>query len=233
MYFKNRKTGQEFVAKQDSLFSFKRAVRRVVTFMKINYSQKWFTCHLTMTQSKPCDHIPPRARKRVLEYLKDYLARAGSDFKYILVVELQRKRYEESGEVVAHIHMLAFYTVSRAFPSPRDVEKSWGLGYCFITSPSIRKDVPKFIRYLSKYVCKDMDRDLLSVRKIYDSSRLPSLYVLTEERIRELMQNYDLDFLECCDCTLSRVIHRMMLPGFGLTETEIKSWPSDWKPGGK
>jgi hypothetical protein len=230
MLLKNRFTGEIIKGKPGPLFSFKRAVRKIVNFMNIRYYKKWFCCHITLTQAEPCDHIPPRPRKRVLEFIKDYLSRAGSDFKYVLVVELQHDRYKNSGEIAAHIHMMCFYTVSRSFPSAHEVEESWGLGSCHITSPSIRRDAPKFIKYLSKYIGKDLDKDLLSVKKIYDASRVPSIYVLTEERIRELMGDYDLDFLECCDCTPNKVMHYMIVPGFGIGKTEIKTWLSDWKP---
>ncbi len=167
--FRNKITGQIVHIPAGRYGNFLNVVRKVVTYVRYNIS-RYFVAHLTLTLKEAESEIHYEHLHRVLQFIAARLKRAGSDFKYIAVKEIQKERLEKYGEEAIHYHVLCIYSKAYVFPDGKDICKSWGLGGIKITAPKIRIKVNKIVSYIGKYIGKGYEYEQLDVKKSFKES---------------------------------------------------------------
>ena len=156
------------------------------------------------------------------------MKRAGSDFKYIAVKEIQ-----DRGAV--HYHMLCIYSKPRIFPGSEEVAVSWRLGFVKIIAPKVRLKLYKIATYLGKYIGKGYEYEALDVKKSFTASQIKQIYKLSPNRLIEVIRRFGKDMAERLKCTYRKVF----LEGYVMDEVMgvetrkpfrdlVMEFPSEW-----
>jgi hypothetical protein len=184
--------------------------------------------HLILTVAENVSEVDFKHLHRVLQFIDKRLERAGSDFKYVSVKELQ-----ERGAL--HYHVLCIYSNPRISPSSEEVAASWRLGFVKITAPKIRLKLNKIANYLGKYIGKGYEYEALDVRKSFTASQIKQIYKLSPKRLIVVIRRFGKDMAEQLKCTYRKVF----LEGYVMSELmEVKAlypfrdlimeFPSEW-----
>jgi hypothetical protein len=103
--FKNRETGQVCYIPAGRYGNFINSVKKLVSYVQYNMP-KYYVVHLTLTLKKAESEIDFKHFHRVMQFIDTRLKRAGSDFKYISVKEIQLERLKKYGEEGTCPHLL-------------------------------------------------------------------------------------------------------------------------------
>ncbi len=126
--FRNVETGQVCYIEAGRYGNFRNTLKKLVNYIRYNIAI-YYVAHLTLTVAENVPDVDFKHLHRVLQFIAKRLKRAGSDFKYVAVKELQ-----DRGAI--HYHILCIYSKPRVFPSSEEVAGSWRLGFVRITAPS-------------------------------------------------------------------------------------------------
>ena len=217
--FRNRKTGQVCYIEAGRYGNFKNTLKKLVNYVRYNIA-RYYMAHLILTVAENVSEIDFRDLHRVLQFINKRLERAGSDFKYIAVKEIQ-----DRGAV--HCHVLCICSKPYAFPSSDEIAKSWRLGFVKITAPKLRMRVEKIANYIGKYIGKGYEYEALDVRKSFTASQIKQIYKLAPKRLAEVIVKYGKEKAETFKCTYRRV-YEMFDNGFRVVKRLIEEFPSDW-----
>jgi hypothetical protein len=192
----NKVTGQVIHIETGRYGSFKNAIKKIVNYVRYNIG-RYYLVHLTLTVAENVSEIHWKHLHRVLQFINQRLKREGSDFKYVAVKERQ-----DRGAI--HYHILCVYSKPYIFPSPADIEKSWGLGFIKITAPKVQMKLNKISGYIGKYIGKGYDYEALNMRKSFTASQIKSLYKMGANRIDELISEFGKKQAERFFCTYNK-----------------------------
>lgn len=234
--FKNKVTGEIFLAPSGRYGNFVNAIKKVVKYVRYNIPS-YYVAHLTLTVAENISEVDFKHLHRVLQFIDKRLKRAGSDFKYVAVKEIQ-----ERGAV--HYHILCIYSKRYMFPSAQEIAKSWKLGFVKITAPKIRMRLGKIVNYIGKYIGKGYEYEALNFRKSFTASQIKQIYKLSTKRLAEVIAEFGKEMAEGFKCTYRKVykytyakklvytIKDSFLEVIEKTECVkkelIKEFPSEW-----
>ncbi len=225
--FKNKVTGQVCYFPAGRYGNFLSAIKKIVNYVRYNIP-KYYIAHVILTVAENVSEIDFQNVHRVLNFISRRLERAGSDFIYVIVKELQ-----ERGAV--HYHILCIYSKSYVFPSFEDIHKSWRLGFVKITAPKLRMRMQKIAGYIGKYIGKGYEYEQLNVRKSFSASQIKQIYKLSADRLSSVFDRFGKKVAEGFACTYRKVF----LVGYEISEILgkevqkpfkdlIMEFPSDW-----
>ena len=217
--FRNRETGQVCYIEAGRYGNFKNTLKKLVNYVRYNIA-RYYMAHLILTVAENVSEIDFRDLHRVLQFINKRLERAGSDFKYIAVKEIQ-----DRGAV--HYHVLCIYSKPYAFPSSDEIAKSWRLGFVKITAPKLRMRVEKIANYIGKYIGKGYEYEALDVRKSFTASQIKQIYKLAPKRLAKVIVKYGKEKAETFKCTY-RKVYEMFDNGFQVVKRLIEEFPSEW-----
>jgi hypothetical protein len=225
--FRHKETGQVFYAEAGRYGNFKNSLKKLVNYIRYNFA-KYYVAHLTLTVAENVSEVDSKHQHRVLQFIDKRLKRAGSDFKYIAVKEMQ-----DRGAV--HYHILCIYSKPYIFPSSKEVAGSWRLGFVKITSPKLVIKVEKIASYIGKYIGKGYEYEALDVKKSFTASQIKQIYKLSTQRLARVIQKFGKSRAEEFKCTYTKVY----LVGYSENEimgskvrepfkSLIMDFPSEW-----
>lgn len=225
--FRHKETGQVFYAEAGRYGNFKNSLKKLVNYIRYNFV-KYYLAHLTLTVAENVTEVDSKHLHRVQQFIDKRLKRAGSDFKYIAVKEMQ-----ERGAV--HYHMLCIYSKPYIFPSSEDIAGSWRLGFVKITAPKLVIKVEKIASYIGKYIGKGYEYEALNVKKSFTASQIKQIYKLATKRLEMVIRKFGKSRAEEFKCTYTKVF----LVGYSENEimgskvraafkTLIMDFPSEW-----
>lgn len=191
--FKNTVTGQVISIPAGRYGNFLSAIKKISNYVRYNIP-RYYVVHLTLTVAENTSEIDFKHLHRVISFIRLRLQRAGSDFKYVAVKELQ-----DRGAI--HYHVLCFYSKARVFPENKDIAKSWRLGFVKITAPKGRLRLDKIANYLGKYIGKGYEYSALEAKKSFTASQIIPIYKMSSKRLDFLMDRYGKDHAELFKCT--------------------------------
>lgn len=218
--FKNRVTGQVCHIEAGRFGNFKNAVKKLASYIRYNIPRQ-YVVHLTLTVADNESKLHFEHLHRVMSFIRQRLKRAGSDFQYVAVKELQ-----ERGAI--HYHVLCVYSKRYVFPQSKDIAKSWKLGFVKITAPKLRLKVDKIVNYIGKYIGKGYEYDSLEMRKSFTASQIKQIYKLTPKRLEEVMERFGKELAETFKCTYRRVYEYLKMEPFRPCKKLIYEFKSDW-----
>jgi len=195
--FKHKKTGQVIYAPTGRYGNFLDTIKKIVSYVRYNIP-RYYVAHLTLTVSENISEVDFKHLHRVIQFVHLRLKRAGSDFKYVAVKELQ-----DRGAV--HYHVLCIYSKPYVFPSPDEVASSWRLGFVKITAPKIRLRLQSIAGYIGKYIGKGYEYNALEIKKSFTASQVRQIYKLSPKRLAEVIERFGKDEAEKFMCTYRRV----------------------------
>ena len=245
--FISKTTGQTIYAPAGRYSNFQTAVKKIVHYVRYNMP-KFYVVHLTLTlkeASTDTDFLSKNLH-RTLQFIDMRLKRVGSDFKYIAVKEIQKKRLEKYGEEAVHYHILCFYSKSYVFPSPADIAGSWRLGTAAITAPKLRNKLSHVINYIGKYIGKGYEYEALDFKKSFSASQVKQIYKLKAERLATVIDKYGKERAEGFKCTYRKVYEMVLKPAYKvrgivldviemperIVKELLMEFPSEWYYGG-
>lgn len=208
--------------------NFLNSVKKIVNYVKYNMPN-YYIALLTLTVADNVSEIDFKRLHRVLQFIDRRLERAGSDFVYIAVKELQ-----ERGAI--HYHVLCVFSKPYVFPSSNDIAKSWGLGFVKVTAPKVRMKMYKIANYIGKYIGKGYEYEMLNFKKSFTASQIKQIYKLSAPRLAEVISRYGMEALKFLTCTYRKVFLEGWEDVVGLLGTVIKKkvrillyeFPSEW-----
>jgi len=224
--FKNRETGQVCYMPAGRYGNFLNSVKKLVSYVQYNMP-KYYVVHLTLTLKKAESGIDFKHFHRVTQFIHNRLKRVESDFKYIAVKEIQKKRLEKYGEEAVHYHVLCVYSKPYIFPHAEEIAKSWGLGGVKITAPKILVKVNKIISYIGKYIGKGYEYEALNFKKSFTASQIKQIYKLTPKRLSFVISKYGKEKADTLKCTY-RKVYEMFDNGFRVVKRLIEEFASEW-----
>jgi len=225
--FRNRVSGQVCYIEAGRYGNFKNSLKKLVSYIHYNIA-RYYVAHLILTVAENVSEIDFKHLHRVLQFIDKRLKRAGSDFKYVAVKEIQDRG-------ALHYHVLCIYSKPYIFPSSNEIEKSWRLGFVKITAPKLRLRVEKIANYIGKYIGKGYEYEALDVKKSFTASQIKQIYKLSPNRLIEVIRRFGKDMAERLKCTYRKVF----LEGYVMDEimgVEIRKpfrelvmeFPSEW-----
>jgi hypothetical protein len=119
--FRNKTTGKICYTPAGRFGNFLNTIKKLVNYVRYNIPRYYFV-HLTLTVAENVSEVDSKHLHKVTSFIQQRLKRAGSEFKYVAVKELQ-----ERGAI--HYHVLCVYSIAKVFPSSAEIAKSWGLGF--------------------------------------------------------------------------------------------------------
>ncbi|OGW25097.1 MAG: hypothetical protein A2X59_11055 [Nitrospirae bacterium GWC2_42_7] len=220
--FKNKNNGQMIYVEAGRFGNFKNSVKKLVSYIRYNIP-RYYIAHLTLTVAENLSEIDLKDLHRVMQFISQRLKRAGSDFKYLAVKELQ-----DRGAV--HYHVLCIYSKPYVFPSSSEIASSWKLGFVKITAPKLRMKLNTIVGYIGKYIGKGYEYDQLEVKKSFTASQIKQIYKLSEKRLDDAMSRYGKKIAESLSCTYKRLFTKMINEDTGRTEVvTLYTYPSEWE----
>lgn len=229
--FINYVTGNVFYAPSGRYGNYLNFIKKLIAYVRYNID-RYYLVHVMLTSALNVTEIEHKNVKRVINFINQRLKRAGSEFKYACVKEIQMERLEKYGDRVIHYHILCIYSIPYVFPALREIQRSWGLGICRLSAPKIRMRVGKIAGYLGKYIGKGFEYELLDVRKMFSGSQIKQIYKLSEKRLKEVMDRFGKVKAESFECTFTRVFiksYEMIGDWVGKRTTiEIMRFKTDW-----
>jgi len=208
--FKNRNTGQIVYTPAGRYGNFLNAIKKLVSYVRYNIP-RYYVAHLTLTVAENESEIDYKHLHRVIQLIYLRLKRAGSDFKYVAVKELQ-----DRGAV--HYHVLCIYSKRYVFPSSDEVASSWKLGFVKITAPKIRFRLQSITNYIGKYIGKGYEYEALDIRKSFTASQIKQIYKLSPNRLSEVVRAFGKEVAEGFKCSYRKV--------YQLVRSEVRRFPS-------
>jgi hypothetical protein len=224
--FKNKETGQVLYMPSGRYGNFLNSIKKLVNYVRYNMPI-YYVVHLGITLEKAAEEVHWKNLHRVMQFIDRRLKRAGSDFKYIAVKEIQQERLKKYGEKAVHYHILCVYSKPYVFPSAGEIGKSWGLGSVKITAPKIRMKIWKIVNYIGKYIGKGYEYEALDYRKSFTASQIKQIYKLAPKRLTEVIVKYGKEKTETFKCTY-RKVYEMFDNGFRIAKRLIEEFPSEW-----
>jgi hypothetical protein len=225
--FRHKETGQVFYAEAGRYGNFKNNLKKLVNYIRYNIV-KYYVAHLTLTVAENVSDVDFKHRHRVFQFIDKRLKRAGSDFKYVSVTEMQ-----ERGAV--HYHILCVYSKPYIFPSSEEIARSWRLGFVKITAPKLVMKVEKIASYIGKYIGKGYEYEALNVKKSFTASQIKQIYKLSAQRLAKVIQKFGKARAEEFKCTYTKVFlvgySENKIMGIKVREafkTLIMDFPSEW-----
>ena len=217
--FKNKNTGQVVYAEAGRFGNFKNSIKKLVSYIRYNVP-RYYIAHVTLTVAENRPEIDFKDVHRVLQFIAQRLKRAGSDFKYVAVKELQ-----DRGAI--HYHVLCVYSKPYIFPSSNEIASSWKLGFVKITAPKLRMKLNTIVGYIGKYIGKGYEYESLNTKKSFTASQIRQIYKLTAQRLDTVLLKYGKDRAEGFKCTY-RKVYEIIDNGFREVKRLIEVFPSDW-----
>ena len=227
--FKNKNTGQVVYAEAGRFGNFKNSIKKLVSYIRYNVP-RYYIAHVTLTVAENRAEIDFKDVHRVLQFIAQRLKRAGSDFKYVAVKELQ-----ERGAI--HYHVLCVYSKPYVFPSSNEIASSWKLGFVKITAPKLRMKLNTIVGYIGKYIGKGYEYEKLDAKKSFTASQIKSLYKMSPNRIEEIFREFGKQQADNFFCTYTKaflivcgVDEFQGKPIFGKKEKILmKGFESEWE----
>jgi hypothetical protein len=215
-------TGQVIYADAGRFGNFKNAIKKLVNYIRYNIPQ-YYIAHVILTVAENTAEVDFKNLHRVTQFISQRLKRAGSDFKYISVKELQ-----ERGAL--HYHLLCVYSKPRVFPPSGEIHSSWGLGFVKITAPKLRMKLNQIVRYIGKYIGKGYEYEALEVKKSFTASQIKQIYKLSSARLEDVISRFGKKTAELFSCTHRRVFTRMVNEDSGRSEiVTLFTFASEWE----
>lgn len=208
--FKNRNTGQVVYTPAGRYGNFHNKIKRLVSYIRYNIP-RYYVAHLILTVAENESEIDNKHLHRVIQFIHLRLKRAGSDFKYVAVKELQ-----DRGAV--HYHILCIYSKPYVFPSSDEVASSWKLGFVKITAPKLRLRLQSITNYIGKYIGKGYEYEALDIRKSFTASQVKQIYKLSPSRLDEVIRAFGKEVAEGFKCSYRSV--------YQLVRREVQRFPS-------
>jgi hypothetical protein len=146
--FKNSENGQVIYVPAGRYGNFVNTIKKIVSYVRYNIPL-YYIAHLTLTVSENLSAVDFSHLHRVIQFIHQRLKRAGSDFKYVAVKELQ-----DRGAI--HYHILCIYSKPYVLPSSVEIAASWKLGFVKITAPRIRLKLKSIADYIGNTLARDM-----------------------------------------------------------------------------
>lgn len=217
--FKNKTTGQVVYTEAGRLGNFKDHIKKLVSYVRYNIP-RYYIAHLTLTVAENLPEIDFKDVHRVMQFIAQRLKRAGSDFKYVALKELQ-----ERGAI--HYHVLCVYSKPYVFPSSNEIASSWKLGFVKITAPKLRMKLNTIVGYIGKYIGKGYEYEQLEVKKSFTASQIKQIYKLSPARLSEVITKYGKEAAEKFKCTYRKVYEILeVAPLRG--KFLVMEFPSEW-----
>lgn len=225
--FINRETGKVCYTPAGRYGNFLNSIKKLVNFIRYNY-QKYYLVHLTLTIAGNVSDIDYKHLHRVLQFIDKRLERAGSDFKYVAVKELQHRG-------ALHYHVLCVYDKPYVFPSADDIQKSWKLGFIKIATPKfkVKMKMQSIANYIGKYIGKGYEYEALDYRKSFSASQIKQIYKLSPERLGTAMAKFGKQQAEELKCTYRKVYEWLIMAPFRPAKDILLEFPSEWDYGGR
>ncbi len=223
---RNKETGQPCYVPAGRYGNFLNSVKKLANYVRYNIP-KCYIAHVTLTLREAAAEIDFKHFHRVMQFIDIRLKRAGSDFKYIAVKEIQKERLEKYGEEAVHYHVLCIYSKPYIFLYAEEVARSWTLGNVKITAPKIEMKLNRMIRYVGKYIGKGYEYETLNFKKSFTASRIKQIYKLTPRRLAVVISKYGKEKAESLKCTY-RKVYEMFDNGFEVVKRLVEEFPSEW-----
>ena len=219
----NPKTRQTCLIPAGRYGNFLTAIKKLIQFVRYNFP-KYYIVHLTLTLAENTAEIHHKHLHRVLQFIDKRINRAGGDFKYVAVKEQQ-----ERGAI--HYHILCVYNKPYTFPSPAEIETSWGLGFIKVTAPKfkLKMRLKSVAGYIGKYIGKGYDYEALNYRKSFSASQIKQIYKLTEKRLAAVIERFGKDQAEAFKCSYRKVYDVITCKPFRPLKKLMMEFPSDWQ----
>jgi len=209
--FKNRVTGQVSYIPVGRYGNFLNTIKKLVSYIRYNIP-RYYVAHLTLTVAENESEIDYKHLHRVIQFIHLRLKRAGSDFKYVAVKELQ-----DRGAI--HYHILCIYSKPFVFPSSNEIAKSWKLGFVKITAPKIRLRLQSIANYNGKYIGKGYEYDTLELKKSFTANQIKQVYKLGPKRLAKVIGKFGKERAESFVCTYRKV--------YAITCRQLKEYVID------
>lgn len=217
--FVYKQTGEACYIPAGRYGNFLNSIKKLVNYVRCNIP-RYYVLHLILTVAENVTDVDYKRLHRVIQLIYQRLKRAGSDFKYIAVKELQ-----ERGAV--HYHILCVYSKPYVFPSSKEIAESWRLGFVKITAPKLRLKLQKITNYMGKYIGKGYEYESLDFKKSFTASQIKQIYKLTGYRLDEVIREFGKEKAETFKCTY-RKVYEMFDNGFRVVKRLVKEFPSLW-----
>jgi hypothetical protein len=224
--FRRKESGELCYVPAGRYGNFLNSVKKMVNYVRYNIP-KYYVLHLSLTLRMASSEIDFNHFHRVIQFIDTRLKRAGSDFKYIAVKEIQQERFEKYGEEAVHYHVLCVYSKPYVFPHAEEIAKSWNLGNVKITAPKIRIKFKRIVSYIGKYIGKGYEYETLNSKKSFTASQIRQIYKLSRERLEAVMSSYGKVKAETFKCTY-RKVYDVFNNGFRLVKRLVEEFPSEW-----
>lgn len=179
-----------------------RLKKRLQDFQNIVYMHDLRVSFLTLTQSDKSLGDGYKWVTGIMQAMKKHVERAGSEFVYVAVLEIQPKRYRERGVLAPHWHIAIACSSYGMFPHAErgeegrikkirngsrvtwtwlleNVKQKLGMYFCCDAYSQ------NIYNYLAKYMAKGVElekfRSKLGKRvRVFSSSRIPVKYQMTD-----------------------------------------------------
>jgi hypothetical protein len=225
--FRNKVTGQVCYTEAGRYGNFKNTIKKLVSYVRYNIA-RYYIAHLILTVAENVAEIDSKHLHRVLQFMDKRLKRAGSDFKYIAVKEIQ-----ERGAI--HYHVLCIYSKAYILPSSDEIALSWKLGFVKIRAPKIRLKMQKIANYIGKYIGKGYEFETLNIKKSFTASQIKQIYKLSQKRLSEVIKRFGKEKAETLKCTYRRIFVEGYIEEEIMGTKVLKRWrelimefPSEW-----
>jgi hypothetical protein len=202
--FRHKETGKVWEVPAGRYGNFLSYLKKLVNYVRYNIP-KYYVVHLTLTLREAAPEIDFKHLHRVMQFIDNRLKRAGCDFKYVAVKEIQQERLKKYGEEAIHYHILCVYSKPYVFPHAEEIAKSWALGNVKITAPKLRMKVWKIANYIGKYIGKGYEYEALDVKKSFTASQIRQIYKLSSKRLAGVVKRFGLRMAETFRCTYRKV----------------------------
>jgi len=114
--FRHKETAQVFYVEAGRYGNFKNTLKKITNYVRYNIL-KYYAAHLILTVAENVSEIDFKDLHRIQQFIHQRLKRAGSDFKYVAVKEIQ-----ERGAI--HYHVLCIYSKPYIFPTSQEIANS-------------------------------------------------------------------------------------------------------------
>jgi hypothetical protein len=207
--------------------NFKNTLEKPVNYIRYSIP-RYYMAHLILTVAENVPEIDFKHLHRVLQFIDKRLERAGSDFRYVAVKEIQDRG-------ALHYHVLCVYSKPYTFPSSAEIKKSWCLGFVKITAPKLRLRVEKIANYIGKCIGKGYEYEALDLKKSFTASQIKQIYKLSPVRLAEVVRRFGKSMAEQFKCTYRKVFVEGYVENEIMGNKVLKPWkdlimefPSEW-----
>lgn len=226
--FRHKETGEICYMPAGRYGNFLNTIKKLVNYIRYNIPH-YYMAHVTLTVAENVSEVNSTHLHRVIEFIRQQLKRAGSEFLYVAVKELQ-----ERGAI--HYHILCIYGKPYVFPYSNDIAASWSLGFVKITAPKLRLKLYSIANYIGKYLGKGYEYEQLNVKKSFTASQIKQIYKLSAKRLADAVGRFGKEMAESLSCSYRKlylnVEERTYIFGNLVIKKEKKllyTYRSDWE----